>query len=113
PPKRRGDPWRETILHRFAGGSDGAIPAGGVMLGAGGALYGATSYGGGCPSDTRGCGTIFKLSRPMHPGGKWRETILHRFENGADGKNPDGALVRDSAGHVYGTALNAIFQITP
>ena len=113
PPKRRGDAWQETILHRFAGGSDGAIPAGGVMLGAGGALYGATSYGGGCTSDTRGCGTIFKLSRPAHPNGLWRETILHSFENGADGKNPDGALIRDSAGHVYGTALNVLFQIIP
>jgi uncharacterized repeat protein (TIGR03803 family) len=33
------------------------------------------------------------------------ETILHAFAGGADGQDPDGGLVRDSAGNLYGTTL--------
>lgn len=111
PPKRRGDAWTETILYRFTGGSDGALPAGGVIIGADGVLYGATTYGGDCTSDTRGCGTIFKLTPPDRPLGKWREVILHAFQNQDDGANPNGALMVSE--HIYGTAGNVLFEIAP
>jgi uncharacterized repeat protein (TIGR03803 family) len=51
--------YKETILHAFAGGSDGATPYGGLVY-LNGALYGTTNAGGGnCPH--QGCGTVFRL----------------------------------------------------
>jgi hypothetical protein len=42
PPTKQGDPWKETILHVFAGvtgtGHDGATPAGGLVIDAAGNL---------------------------------------------------------------------------
>jgi uncharacterized repeat protein (TIGR03803 family) len=52
----------EKVLHSFAGGSDGALPLAGLIK-ANGALYGATSLGGGgsgCSGN--GCGTVFSMS---------------------------------------------------
>ena len=83
-----------TVLHSFAGGSDGATPLGGLILDRAGNLYGTTfGGGGGCGF---GCGIVFK----MDPAGN--KTALHTF-TGPDGRNPRGALIRDSAGNLYGT----------
>ena len=35
---------RETVLHFFTGGSDGAIPVAGLIADSAGNLYGTTSY---------------------------------------------------------------------
>jgi uncharacterized repeat protein (TIGR03803 family) len=45
----------ETVLHSFAGNPDGTYPAGGVILGKKGVLYGTTIVGG------SGHGTVFKV----------------------------------------------------
>src|SRR4029077_12076035 len=92
--------WTETVLHRFSGGADGWQPLSPVVLDDQGNLYGTASLGG---SNTclYGCGTVFKLS----PGGKF--TLLHSFigGNGArNGDEPDGNLVMDQAGNLYGTS---------
>jgi uncharacterized repeat protein (TIGR03803 family) len=47
----------ETILHAFAGGSDGANPTANLVQGSDGNLYGSTSAGG-----TKGDGTFFKIT---------------------------------------------------
>ena len=47
----------ETILHAFAGASDGANPTANLVLGSDGNLYGSTSAGG-----SSGDGTLFKVS---------------------------------------------------
>jgi uncharacterized repeat protein (TIGR03803 family) len=44
PPASQGGSWTETILHRFAGGTDGVGP-GGLTLGGGGFLYGPAAGG--------------------------------------------------------------------
>lgn len=44
PPAVQGGPWKETILHRFAGGSDGAGPNG-LTFGKGKLLYGPAAAG--------------------------------------------------------------------
>jgi uncharacterized repeat protein (TIGR03803 family) len=51
--------------------------------------------------------------------GSWVESVVHSFNN-VDGANPDGGLVRDSSGNLYGAAsqgnsgnLGAIFELTP
>ena len=48
---------KETVLHSFTGGADGAYPAGGPILDSSGNLYGVAFYGG-----TEDWGTIFKLT---------------------------------------------------
>jgi len=87
-----------TALHAFKGGTDGAFPSnGGLILDAKGNLYGTTLEGGGGACDG-GCGTIFRAN----PAGK--VTVLYSFTGaGSDGKYPNGSLVRDTAGNLYGT----------
>ena len=89
-----------TLLYVFTGGTDGQNPYAGLIRDPAGNFYGVALAGG--TSDpcglTVGCGTIFKLDTA----GKL--TVLHIFTGGADGANPYSALVRDSAGNLYGTA---------
>jgi len=51
----------ETVLHTFAGGSDGQNPWAGLIGGGNGMLYGTTEAGGGGTGCSRGCGTIFEV----------------------------------------------------
>jgi hypothetical protein len=52
---------------------------------------------------------VFKLSPPKQNGGQWTEQVLHSFagiangQQSGDGANPNGALVLDSKGVIYGT----------
>lgn len=82
----------ETVLHSFAGGADGSSPYAGLIRDAAGNLYGTTVYGG-----TSNRGTIFKLDV------NGNETILHSFSFNVDGGYPQGGLIRDPAGRLYGT----------
>jgi uncharacterized repeat protein (TIGR03803 family) len=89
----------EIILHNFAASMPyGASPSAGVIRDSAGNLYG-TTYSGGAGNS----GVVFKLD----PAGK--ETVLHSFcsfTNCADGSSPQGGVIRDSAGNLYGTARN-------
>ena len=87
----------ETVLYGFTGGADGSNPFGGLVRDAAGNLYGNTYRGGGNGCASYGCGTVFKLDTTG------TETVLYRFTGGADGRNPLGSLVRDSAGNLFGT----------
>ncbi len=93
--------WTVKVLHRFSLGPDGILPNGSLILDATGNLFGATladgTPGGNCGKF--GCGTVFELT----PGskGKWTEKVLHRF-NGDDGSDPQGGLIFDAAGNLYG-----------
>jgi uncharacterized repeat protein (TIGR03803 family) len=51
----------EAVLHRFQGGSDGALPNGG-LTDIRGTLYGTTGGGGGKGCSSFGCGTVFALT---------------------------------------------------
>ena len=48
---------------------------------------------------------MFELSRPKTKGGEWTETVLHAFKSGADGANPNGGLIFNSKGAIYGTTF--------
>jgi hypothetical protein len=113
PPAQKGGDWTETVLYNFQGNKDGQLPIGDLVFDKQGNLYGATQYGGGfgscnAPFDQH-CGTIFKLNPPKTKGGKWTEKVLHGFKGVApgaqfgDGANPNGGLVLDSTGTIYGT----------
>jgi uncharacterized repeat protein (TIGR03803 family) len=97
PPVHAGDPWTPAVLYdfNFASGG-GSEPHSGVVVGAGGALYGTTTTGGGCLYEY-GCGTVYSLL-PAPPN---TETPLYDFQ-GNGGVEPS-AVVADSAGVLYGT----------
>jgi uncharacterized repeat protein (TIGR03803 family) len=84
---------KETVLHNFTGGSDGADPVGGLFLDKAGNLYGTTAQGG-----TSNDGILFKLDA------KGRYTILHTFTGAAnDGKYPTyTSVLMDEKGNIYG-----------
>jgi len=98
---------RETILHDFDGGADGAAPASVLTADGDGNLYGTTTAGGNGECGGTGCGTVFELSPQSD--GSWKETVLYAFcslSQCTDGERPDrGPLVRDSVGNLYGTTV--------
>jgi uncharacterized repeat protein (TIGR03803 family) len=91
---------RFEVLYAFPGGKAGIGP-GNVIRDAAGNLYGMTGAGGDLKCDltgSLGCGVVFKLNSAP------KETVLHRFHgNPTDQGTPFGGVVRDSAGHLYGT----------
>jgi uncharacterized repeat protein (TIGR03803 family) len=113
---RAGGGWTENILHSFSNsGEDGAYPFAGLVSDVAGNLYGTTTLGG-----VSGAGTVFELSPPQGSG-SWTEKILHSFNsNGHDGINPQGGLILDAAGNLYGTAVGGgadgygmVFELVP
>ncbi|MGA2021523.1 MAG: choice-of-anchor tandem repeat GloVer-containing protein [Candidatus Sulfotelmatobacter sp.] len=93
--------WTETTLYSFAGGADGANPDyTNLVFDAAGNLYGVTYSGGSARA-----GTVFELS--PQAGGGWTESVLYAFAGGtSDGANPIGGVVFDTAGNLYGAALD-------
>ena len=77
-----------TTIYTFAGGDDGAEPAGGLTY-KGGFLYGTTQDGG--PVNA---GTVFKLDPAT--GAK---TVLHSFDRADDGGFPSGVSYQN--GELY------------
>ena len=88
---------QETVLHNFCNTKDGCEPYGGLILDSSGNLYGTTSAGG-----SRG-GIVFELTPPAPPATQWTEKKLHNFGNGDDGYSPNGGLIFDGSGNLYGT----------
>ena len=90
--------WTYHVLHRFLENNpkDGQQPYSGLVMDKSGSFYGATWVGGAYDH-----GTVFKLA---YTGGKWKESILYDFPNCALGCMVQGALARDKAGNLYGTA---------
>jgi uncharacterized repeat protein (TIGR03803 family) len=96
----------EQMLYRFQGGSDGNAPLASMISDQAGNLYGSTSLGGGSASCPSGCGTVFELSPPTATGTDWTETVLYRFQGGADGAYPMSQLAADALGNLYGTTAS-------
>jgi len=89
--------WKETVLFSF-NGTDGYGPYGGVVFDREGNLYGTTTGGG-----AHGSGTVYELKRTSN--GLWKEAVLHSFEGSQGGDAPEGNLVFDDAGNLYGTTF--------
>jgi uncharacterized repeat protein (TIGR03803 family) len=89
--------------------TNGAYPAGELILDARGNLFGTTANGG-----ADGRGTVFEIAA-----GSSSITTLASF-NGANGTNPLGGLILDARGNLFGTAaaggaygLGTIFELSP
>lgn len=95
-------PWAESILYRFAGGSDGDLPNGEVVFDEIGNIYSTTQGGGELDCGGFGCGVVYKLT-PSSRG--WTENVLYTFTDSTDGAIPNGTLIFDANGDLYGAAL--------
>jgi uncharacterized repeat protein (TIGR03803 family) len=85
---------KETVLHKFTGGSDGASPFYGPLI----------TNGAGKRVSTTCCGTGYDDGVAFQLSGR-NETTLHTFTGPpSDGDGPNGGVVRDAAGNLYGTA---------
>jgi hypothetical protein len=112
-----------NTIYSFQGGADGQAPNG-VIVGKDGGLYGTTYRGGSpdCTNDdtwTQPCGTIFELTSA---GTAWKNNVLYAFEGADGGAFPDGLLVFDGSGTLYGTTYiegrveygnGAVFTLAP
>ncbi len=103
------------VLHSFpAYPSDGTYPTA-LVLDSSGNIYGAAG-GGGSSCGNLGCGAIFKLDATG------KESVIYSFTGGADGSGPNGGLLRDKAGNLYGTTSSGgssscncgtVFKLSP
>jgi uncharacterized repeat protein (TIGR03803 family) len=121
--------WTESILYSFAE-RDEAFPVEGLIMDAAGNLYGTLSVSGavfelspsgggwterliysfdntvlaGLTMDSSGniFGVTSQFAFELSPdgNGSWNPTVIHRFR---DGVEPNGTLVLDKAGNLYGT----------
>ena len=114
-----GGGWTFNLLSGFPGvPSYEGGPRDRLVMDDAGNLYGTRV--GNAPSDY---GSVFKLT---FSGGTWTYASLHDFTGGRDGGYPEGTVVFDSAGNIFGTAkvggnlsdcggigCGVVFEITP
>jgi uncharacterized repeat protein (TIGR03803 family) len=102
-----------TVIHEFAGGTDGDDPTY-LIQDSLHKLFGSTYSGGQCATFTKGCGTVFEYDPTTNA-----YTVLYAFQNGTDGYAPlIGAVGSD--GTLYGVTQfggaehhGALFALTP
>jgi hypothetical protein len=114
PPAVSGGAWTQTTIYNFGATSltDGLQPTG-LVIGAGGVLYGTTDAGGKARR-----GIFYKLVPPATSGGAWTEKVIYNFVS-AIGDYPN-ILTPGKNGVMYGTALwggtfgyGSVFSLTP
>jgi uncharacterized repeat protein (TIGR03803 family) len=110
PPAKQGGAWTQSVLYSFTGAADGGGPTGNLYLDPKNNIHGTTTHGG------IGSGVVFELS----PGKPWTETVLHNFVGGKDGIYPNGGLISDGHGTLYGTTSGGgsdeygiVFRLSP
>jgi len=111
-----GEASQLTVLHDFCARkncSDGGYPLASLMMDGAGNLYGATLYGGGHGAAT-GSGTVFNLNaaKPLY--------AFCKRDGCADGALPEGNLILDASGNIFGTTLQGgatgngtVFELVP
>ncbi len=104
----------ETVLYSFCSKldcADGESPESSLIMDASGNFLATTIYGG-----TEGGGTVFKLDSNGY------QTVLYNFcseqPHCTDGANPEGSLVRDTNGSLYGATYDGaehgdVFKLDP
>jgi len=108
-----GASYKEQTIYTFHGAADGANPTASLTVDPSGALYGTTSNAG--PGNG---GTIFKLT----PAGSGTFTygVVHSFVRSIGPYTPQGGVLLDKAGNVFGTAsdggrfgFGAAYELSP
>jgi uncharacterized repeat protein (TIGR03803 family) len=85
-----------SIVHNFSSArSDGAFPVPGLVRDKAGNLYGTTRGGG-----AELYGTVFSIDPAGHG------ALIYSFSGGADGRDPEGGMIVDDAGNLYGTTFS-------
>jgi uncharacterized repeat protein (TIGR03803 family) len=93
-----GGGWAETVLYAFDQNNGGGFsPGSGVALDDAGNIYGTTFSGG----TSNYFGVVYELKHAKY---RWNESILYSFTGNGDG-DPNGGLVRDNSGNIYGTTI--------
>ena len=97
------------ILPGWAESEDGKTPAGRLVMGVDGNLYGTTHTGG--AGGLRAGGTIFKIT----PAGALDILYTFRVGRGPDGYGPSAGLITARDGHFYGTTFEqaTVFKFNP
>jgi uncharacterized repeat protein (TIGR03803 family) len=98
PPKTSGEPWTQKVLYNFGAVAGDGVNVGPDLLLRDGILYGTTTANG---------GTVFQL---VPKPGFWTETTLYSFNPGTAAADPNGGLIADSAGNLYGTTTGESVQ---
>lgn len=94
--------WTKTSIYNFNCDSNGSWPRAGLVIDKLGNLYGTAVAGGSCSASSGGCGVVFELSPPSRAGASWTQSVLYSFQGGTDGAGPQGQLVFDASGSLYG-----------
>ncbi len=96
--------WTEKVLYNFFSGfgSTGASPNPGLIIDVSGNLYGTTAAGGSRECHQHGCGTVFELTQTEESGSYSFNNIGTQKLNGV---GPNGGLVADPVGNLYGTTV--------
>ena len=89
-----GGVWTEMVLLNFDG-ENGSSPISPVTMDSAGNLFGTALVG------PTGYGLVFELSPGS--GGSWTENVLYTFPGGKEGGDPEGTLLIDATGNLYGT----------
>ncbi|MGD0567709.1 MAG: choice-of-anchor tandem repeat GloVer-containing protein [Candidatus Sulfotelmatobacter sp.] len=108
----------EKVIYTFTGGSDGSSPQYGLVSDGKGNLFG-TAGNGGMNVNCTGCGTVFELSPGAN--GTWTFKVIYSFTSvNGDGSGPDGGLVFDGQGNLYGTTIiggssyqGTVYELSP
>jgi uncharacterized repeat protein (TIGR03803 family) len=80
----------------------GGIYYSSVLLGPGGVLYAVPTEG-----TNAGHGSVLQLTPPAAGKVAWKQTVLHKFAGyPTDGANPQGSVIADKAGSLYGTTTS-------
>ena len=102
---------KETRLYNFAQSTGGYYPSGKLLMDASGNLFGTTAQGPG----HEGAGTVFELSPAS--GGGYTYSVIYSFTGSVHEVGPNGSLVMDAAGNLYGSTVGAttgeIFELSP
>ena len=104
-PSRGG--WNESVIYSFKVRQNN-MPFWGLTLGKNHALYGTATY------------AAFRLVPPPRPGEEWLEQTLYQFTEGISGTIPDGGVILDARGNLYGTTASSgisgystVFELSP
>jgi uncharacterized repeat protein (TIGR03803 family) len=110
----RGGGYKQTVLHTFTDGADGAIGSlGPLWVDKTENIFGVAELGG---DPSCQCGTVFRIASV---GGKWKFKTLDAFKGLPQAGFPYGGVIADSKGNLYGTTYyggangaGSVFKLT-